>query len=74
MSDGTPPGPGGRLRRAARPSLGLALTGLGVVVAVIAVVAGSGHGGSPVGKPVTVCRTETVRSTVRRPCPAATAA
>ena len=61
------PGLGRRLRAAARPSLGLALTAAGVLVAIVALAAGLGHDGErATGPPVRVCRTEVTRASVER--------
>ena len=59
-------GPGRRLRAAARPSLGLALTALGVLVAVGAILLQRSQGDPADGPRVRECRTEAVRATVRR--------
>lgn len=62
----SPGGPGRRLRAAARPSLGLALTALGVIVGVGAILVHRTQD-DPADRPaVRVCRTEAVRATVRR--------
>ena len=59
-------GPGRRLRAAARPSLGLALTAMGLLVGVGAILLQRSEGDPPEGPKVRVCRTEAVRATVRR--------
>lgn len=68
MPEQSPPGFGRRLRAAARPSLGLALTAVGVLVAVVAIVSSrSGDDNDrAAGPPVRECRIETVRATVAR--------
>jgi len=61
------PGLGRRLRRAARPSLGLALTGAGALIAVVAIASGLGdENDRATGPPVRVCRSETIRTSVAR--------
>ncbi len=61
------PGFGRRLRGKARPSLGLALTAAGILVAVVALISAGGDGHDHrAGRPVRACRTETVRATVQR--------
>ena len=59
-------GPGRRLRAAARPSLGLALTALGVLVGVGAFLLQRDQDDPDDGPRVRVCRTEAIRATVRR--------
>lgn len=57
---------GHRLRGAARPSLGVALTAAGALLAVVAIASSRGGDDRTAGPPVRVCRTETVRAIVRR--------
>lgn len=59
-------GPGRRLRAAARPSLGLALTALGLLVGGAAILVQRGQDDPKQQPQAKVCRTETVRATVRR--------
>jgi len=56
---------GRRLRGAARPSLGVALTTIGAVIAVVAVISNHGRQ-SPQGHPAKVCRSVSARTTIRR--------
>ena len=57
---------GRRLRSAARPSLGLALTGLGIVIGIGALLVGRDQAQRSDQAQVRVCRGETLRATVRR--------
>ncbi len=59
-------GPGRRLRAAARPSLGLSLTALGVLVGVAAILVQRSQDDPAETPTVRVCRSEQVRATVRR--------